>query len=133
MNFKRFSLTDLAQQIIGGLLLAGPFIITEEVWTLAENMTLLQSFGTVVVILMIGYGALYEADEEREPDEETDVGGVPVRLISLIAVSYLSVGLITFMLNVPVVFDATNSTVLKAISIASIFSLIGAATVDSLL
>jgi uncharacterized membrane protein len=29
---RRFSLADIAQQMIGGFLLASPFVVTEEVW-----------------------------------------------------------------------------------------------------
>ena len=34
----RFQVADIAQQIVGGFLLAGPFVVTEEVWTLATEM-----------------------------------------------------------------------------------------------
>jgi uncharacterized membrane protein len=36
---KRYALADTAQQMVGGFLLAGPFVVTEEVWRLASDMT----------------------------------------------------------------------------------------------
>jgi uncharacterized membrane protein len=41
---------------------------------------------TVLIVFVIGYGALYEADDDRNPDREADVVGVPVRFISLVGV-----------------------------------------------
>jgi uncharacterized membrane protein len=145
---RRFALTDTAQQIVGGFLLAGPFVVTEEVWVLAESMSVVQALFPVVIVFTIGYGALYKADD-RDPDRESDVGGVPLRFISLIAVSYLSVLLLAVAFDAPgtflggagaasgVLFDgvidsAVVKTTAKAVSIGAVFSVIGAATADSL-
>jgi uncharacterized membrane protein len=145
---RRFAFTDTAQQVVGGFLLAGPFVVTEEVWVLAESMSPVQALLTVVIVLVIGYGALYKADD-RDPDRESEVGGIPLRFISLIAVSYLSVFLLALAFDAPgtflgesgvvsgILFDGTVDvgivgTTLKAISIGAVFSVIGAATADSL-
>ena len=130
---RRFSFADLAQQMVGGFLLAGPFVVTEEVWTLARNMSVYHSAVTFLIIVMIGYGALFKADVERDMEKESELAGVPVRLISLILVSYFSVGILVFVLNAPETFGASLITSFKTMSVASIFSLIGAATVDSIL
>ena len=130
-TLKRFSIADLAQQMVGGFLLAGPFVVTEEVWKLAENLSWYHPILTVLIVFGIGYGALYEADEERDADKEADIGGVPVRFLSLLFVTYLSVSVLIFVFGANYTFNATLLTVLKVISIASIFSVIGAATADS--
>ena len=144
---RRFALSDTVQQVVGGLLLAGPFVVTEEVWVLAESMSALQALVTVVIVLGIGYGALYKADD-RNPDRETEVGGIPIRFISLIVVSYLSVFILALAFNAPETFVGASiaasaaspdvsvdwsvvGTTLKAVSIGSVFSVIGAATADS--
>ncbi|RDI71827.1 DUF2391 family protein [Halopelagius longus] len=147
---RRYALSDSAQQVVGGFLLAGPFVVTEEVWVLARQMSGLQALLTVVIVFSVGYGTLYKADDERDPDREDDVAGVPVRFISLILVSYLSVFLLAVSFNAPGTFlsDLANdgghvalgielewdviSVTLKAISIGSVFSVIGAATADTL-
>jgi len=69
----RYRLADTAQQIVGGFLLAGPFVVTEEVWTLAGNMRWWHTLLTVGIVFAIGYGALYEADDDRDPDREPEV------------------------------------------------------------
>lgn len=147
---RRYAISDTAQQIVGGFLLAGPFVVTEEVWDLARAMSGAQALLTVVIVFSVGYGALYKADDDRDPDREDDVAGIPVRFISLILVSYLSVFLLAVSFNAPGTFlgDLVTegsyaalgvslewdviSVTLKAVSIGSVFSVIGAATADTL-
>jgi uncharacterized membrane protein len=146
---RQFALADSAQQVVGGFLLAGPFVVTAEVWDLARNMSAVQALLTVVIVFLVGYGALYKADN-RDPDREEDVAGVPKRFISLILVSYLSVFLLAVSFNAPGTFlsDLSGegglsalgvafewdviSVTLKAVTIGSVFSVIGAATADTL-
>jgi uncharacterized membrane protein len=145
---RRFRLADTAQQIVGGFLLAGPFVVTEEVWTLAADMTWVQAVATVGIVLATGYGTLYKADD-RDPDSESGVGGVPLRFVSLILVSYCSVLVLALSFGAPGTFldGGTGTTVgvgrftvalgtvevtLKAVSVGAVFSVIGAATADSL-
>lgn len=128
---KRYKIADTLQQAVGGILLAGPFVVTEEVWTLAGNMS---NFNTVVlsgVIMAIGYAALYKADKGRDASKETQLLGVPMRFISLISVSVLSVLVLIYLFSAQQTFGATNMTTLKATAISTIFSVIGAATADS--
>ncbi|MFB6161360.1 MAG: DUF2391 family protein [Haloferacaceae archaeon] len=136
---RRFKFADTVQQVVGGFLLAGPFVVTEEVWTLALGMSGLQSAATVVLVLVVGYGTLYKADD-RDPDSETEVGGVPLRFLSLVAVAYLSVVLLAVAFDAPGTFvgaetDGTAelaAVTLRATSVSAVFSVIGAATADSL-
>ncbi|KTG20151.1 DUF2391 family protein [Haloferax profundi] len=146
---RRFALADTAQQVVGGFLLAGPFVVTEEVWVLARGMSLVQAILTFVIVLAVGYGALYKADD-RDPDKEKEVGGIPIRFISLISVSYLSVFILALAFDAPgtflsdvsgtVLFDAFGLELdlavlritLKATSVGAVFSVIGAATADTL-
>lgn len=129
---EQFSISDLAQQVVGSFLLGGPFVVENGVWNLAKNMTIIHLLMVAILLIIIGYGASYEADENRDLDKENKVGIIPTRLISLILVSYLSVALLIFLLNAPVAFEASLLTTLKTISIVSIFSLIGAATFDTI-
>lgn len=130
---RKFATSDLAQQLIGGYLIAGPFVVTDEVWLIAENMTIFHSIIAILLVIIIGFGALYEADKDRDIEEEEEVGRVPVRLISLIGVAYLSIGSLIFLFNAIEVFDATILTAFKVMTIGAIFSLLGAAAIDSIL
>lgn len=135
---KRYAIADTAQQLVGGFLLAGPFVVTEEVWVLAANMQPLHVAVTVAIVFGIGYAALYKADARRDPDSELDVAGIPVRFISLMAVAYGSVLLLAIAFAAPETFVQGGSvvgrwvTTAKAASVGAVFSVIGAATADSI-
>ncbi|WP_336035719.1 DUF2391 family protein [Halobacterium yunchengense] len=138
---RRYRFADTAQQVVGGFLLAGPFVVTEEVWLLASQMAWPHTLATTLVVFGIGYGALYEADVDRDPDREADVAGVPVRFVSLMAVAFGSVLVLALALNAPWTFATqldlgTETPVLvpltaKATAVGAIFSVVGAATADS--
>ncbi|MDS0281901.1 DUF2391 family protein [Haloarcula onubensis] len=140
---RRYRVANTAQQVVGGFLLAGPFVVTEEVWVLAANMSLVHAVLVAGVVFAIGYGALYKADEDRDPEREAEVAGVPVRFVSLMGVAFGSVATLALLFTAPEAFlveggilpDPTRSTValttLKAISVGAIFSVVGAATADS--
>jgi uncharacterized membrane protein len=135
---RGFRLADSAQQIVGGFLLAGPFVVTEEVWVLARNMSLFHALGTVAVVFGIGYATLYKADTTRDIDDEQEIAGVPVRFISLMVVSFGAVAILAILFSAPSTFlgavesrEEVAIITAKAISVGSIFSVVGAATADS--
>ncbi|WP_257299431.1 DUF2391 family protein [Haloarchaeobius sp. FL176] len=142
---RRYQFADSAQQVVGGFLLAGPFVVTEEVWQLAASMENINGAAIVAIVFAIGYGALYKADDDRNPDREAEVGGVPLRFVSLMVVSFGSVLTLalafdapnTFLVEGEVLTDPTTmdvvGTTLKATAVGAIFSVVGAATADSLL
>ncbi len=132
----RYALTDTAQQVVGGFLLAGPFVVTEEVWTLASNMGWANVALTVTIVFAIGYGALYKADDDRDPDREAEVAGIPLRFLSLMVVSFGSVLVLALAFTAPTTFvdgapEAVAEVTVKATSVGAIFSVVGAATADS--
>jgi uncharacterized membrane protein len=132
-----FRLADVAQQVVGGFLLAGPFVVTEEVWTLADGMTLVNAFLTVLLVGGIGYGALYKADTGRDAEDETEIAGVPIRFVFLMVISFGSVAVLAVLFGAPGTFLGDVSTVEKAsvtfraVSVGAVFSVVGAATADS--
>ncbi|WP_135305756.1 DUF2391 family protein [Haloarcula amylovorans] len=140
---RRYRLADTAQQVVGGFLLAGPFVVTEEVWVLAANMTLYHAALVAAIVFAIGYGALYKADADRELEREAEVAGVPVRFVSLMLVSFGSVAVLALVFTAPDTFLVENEilenptsmsitvTTLKAVAVGAIFSVVGAATADS--
>lgn len=140
---KRYALADTAQQVVGGFLLAGPFVVTEEVWVLANEMDWYHVLVTIGLVAAIGYGALYKADDDRDPDREADVVGVPVRFLSLMVVAFGSVLILAVAFGAPGTFAAavdgvqpTQSTAVtaltfKAVAVGAVFAVVGAATADS--
>jgi uncharacterized membrane protein len=134
-----FRLADSAQQAVGGFLLAGPFVVTGEVWVLAAGMSWLQGTLTAAVVGLIGYAALYRADTDRDPEDERDVIGVPIRFLSLMIVAFGSVTVLALLFDAPATFLIEEGvmgvdlwvTTFKAISVSAVFSVVGAATADS--
>lgn len=125
--------------MVGGFLLAGPFVVTEEVWDLAGNMSLLQTLATVSVVFGIGYATLYKADTKRNQEGEQNIAGVPLRFLSLMAVSFGSVAILAILFDAPDTFIQSADTnrelaliTFKAVSLSSVFSVVGAATADTL-
>ncbi|WP_299268782.1 DUF2391 family protein [Halorientalis sp.] len=143
MGRRRYRVADTAQQLVGGFLLAGPFVVTEEVWVLAAAMTWWHTLVVVGIVFGIGYGALYKADDERDPGGEVGVAGVPIRFVSLMVVAFGSVAVLavsltaprTFLVDGGVLSDPTRAavvlTAVRAIAVGAIFSVVGAATADS--
>lgn len=133
---RHFRLADSAQQVVGGFLLAGPFVVTEEVWVLAESMNVYQSLLTVAIVFGIGYAALYKA-ADRDPEDDFDLAGVPARFVSLMIVAYGAVLILalafdapgTFLADLPPVESAIVTA--KAVGVGAVFSVVGAATADS--
>lgn len=133
MRRPRFRAADVAQQVVGGLLLAGPFVVTEEVWVLADGMSVLHTLVAMLAVVVVGYSTLYKADKNRDVERERNFLGIPLRFVSVLLVAIGSVTLLTFVLAAPQTFGADSMTTLTAISIGSIFSVVGAAAADSLL
>lgn len=105
---------------------------------LAQNMSVLQAFATVGLVFVIGLSALYKADTNRDPEAEQNIAGVPLRFISLMIVSFGSVTILALLFDAPDTFLEPSETplgmalvTLKAISVGSVFSVVGAATADS--
>lgn len=117
--------------MVGGFLLAGPFVVEGGVWEMAKTMNNYQSGLLVLMVLTIGYSALYKADKDRVVSQEVKLLGIPVRFISLIAVSYSAVVILTLVLSGPATNTANLIETLRLVSIATVFSVIGAATADS--
>jgi len=140
---RRFRIADIAQQVVGGFLLAGPFVVTEEVWVLAANMSWFHAAAVVAIVFAIGYGALYKADDDRDLEREAEVAGVPVRFVSLMVVAFGSVAVLATVFTAPDAFlveggilpdptpTAVALTTAKAVTVGAIFSVVGAATADS--
>ncbi len=134
-----FRIADSAQQTVGGFLLAGPFVVTEEVWVLANGMNAVQTVLTAGIVAAIGYAALYRADTDRDPESEREIAGVPVRFLSLMIVAFGSVVVLAVLFDAPDTFLIEEGiagvelwvTTVNAITVGAVFSVVGAATADS--
>jgi len=101
-------------------------------------MTAFHSLFLVSAVMAIGYGGLYGADNDRDPRREAAVFGIPVRFISVMIVAFGSVAMLAFSITAPDLFLSDLPTpdrfyvTFRAMSVAAVFSVVGAVTTDSL-
>jgi uncharacterized membrane protein len=124
---------DLLQQIVGSIILISPFIFTEEVWRIADNMSMYKTSIALLFTFLLGHGVLYTAKQSRDWDEERQLFGITWRYISLMAVAFGTVLVMIFITATRETFSADLYQTFKVTSIISIFSVIGAAVTDSLI
>jgi uncharacterized membrane protein len=131
---RRFRFADSTQQVVGGALLAGAFVVTEKVWLLTRGIDPFKSVLAVLVVALVGYGVLYRADTGRDPELERDVAGVPVRFLSLLTVAFGSTLALAVLFDVPDTFlgGVRWATIAKAVSMSAVFNVVGDATANSL-
>ena len=130
---NRFRLADLAQQFIGALVIGSGFILPPDVWLVSEQMSPIQVLLTLVLIPGIAYLGLYSADQAHDVERERQVGGVPLRLVSLFVVAGLTATAVVVFFREPAFYKATLGTTLKAIIVTSLFTTISATVADSVL
>lgn len=124
---------DLLQQMVGSIILISPFVFTQEVWQIAENMSAYKAGIALLFTFLLGHGVLYTAKQSRDWDKERKILGVTVRYISLMGVAFGTVLVMIFISAARETFDAGLYQTFKVVSIISIFSVIGAAVTDSLI
>ena len=94
---EKFGLDDVAQQIFGAVLFSIPLSVTEEVWTLAGELTSIKLI--VFILLSIGLSALIIYYTKFQKVAKEPIGGeidthimgktyVPRRLVSVFLIAY---------------------------------------------
>lgn len=127
----KFSFDDIAQQIVGAVILSAPLAVTEEVWNLSASLDfsriILIIFVTIIFDILLIYYTKYQAVEK-----ESLFNLVPTRLLSLLLVSYLVATVILYLFGV--IGGQINSLepMLKLVIFIGLFSNIGAAAADML-
>lgn len=97
-------MADSAQQIVGGILLAGPFVVTEAVRPFADTMSPLQAVATIGRVGGIGSPTLNIADTKRDSTTEQRIAEIPVRFLSLMLVvfSQVAISALCSLLQIPI-------------------------------
>jgi uncharacterized membrane protein len=111
----RFSFDDLAQQIVGAFLFSAPFAVTEEVWNLANSLTLERIIFIFFFTVLISTLIVYYTKFQKVAKETIAHTSIPKRLVSIILVSYFSVTLLLWMFGV-IGYITDSFWVLKIVS-----------------
>jgi uncharacterized membrane protein len=128
-----FGFDDMAQQIIGASLLSSSFCATEEIWQLANTISADRLVFISLLSILLGIILIYFTDYQRVTDTREFGQYVPIRIISLVGVSY---GMVTIILFVLGVFNYGSALGfdpfwrIKVIILVGFFAILGGAVAD---
>ncbi|MBU7013971.1 MAG: DUF2391 family protein [Theionarchaea archaeon] len=128
-----FGFDDMAQQIIGAALLSSPFCATEEIWRLANSISLYRAVGILGLSVVLGVILIYFTDYQKVADHERFGQYAPIRIVSLVCVSYGIVTIILFVLgvfNYQVVAEFGHLWRVKVVVLVGFFATLGGAIAD---
>lgn len=126
----KFGFDDVAQQVVGAFLLAAPFSVTEEVWTLAKNLTPLRLVLIVFFTIFITTLIIYYTRFQKVTIEGIGKLSIPRRLISLFLISYSTSFFILWVFGIIGTEIKDMYWSFKLVILVSFFSSLGAATAD---
>ncbi|MBU7032938.1 MAG: DUF2391 family protein [Theionarchaea archaeon] len=128
-----FGFDDMAQQIIGASLLSSSFCATEEIWRLANSITWNRLGFISLLSISLGILLIYFTDYQKVADHKRFGQYVPIRIISLVCVSY---GMVSIILSVLGVFTYGGELGfeplwrIKVIILVGFFAILGGAVAD---
>ena len=126
---KEFNANDIAQQIVGAIILSSPLAVTSEVWELARELD------TTRLLIIIGITLLFDVlliyyTAYRKEKEKKIINLIPARLFSMIVISYLTATTILYVFGVIGIHITDTEWALKLIVFVGLFANIGAGTAD---
>ncbi|MAE43249.1 hypothetical protein CMO93_05735 [Candidatus Woesearchaeota archaeon] len=125
---SKFAFKDVAQQIVGAMILSAPFVVTEEVWNLARNLDALHIIAIITITLLFDILLFYFTKYQQI--EEKSFFLFPKRILSLIIVTYATSAVVLSVFGVigGQIQDTVWAT--KLIVMVGLFANIGAGTAD---
>ena len=127
----KFAFDDVAQQIVGAIIVSSPLAVTEEVWRLAGALDITRLILMVGITITFDILLIYYTKYQRVEKEKV-LKFFPVRLISLLVISYIAATIILVLFGV--IFGQVNSVfwAIKLILFVGLFANIGAGAADIL-
>lgn len=126
---REFNVNDIAQQIVGAIILSTPLAVTSEVWELARELD------TTRLLIIIGITLLFDVlliyyTSYRKAKEKKIINLIPARLFSMILISYLTATTILYVFGVIGIHITDTDWALRLIVFVGLFANIGAGTAD---
>ncbi|WP_010478539.1 DUF2391 family protein [Thermococcus zilligii] len=119
---------DIAQELVGAITFALPFLFTSELWDVAKDISIERSFA--IFLLTLGVAYIFIAKSRIGNLKHEDLFHVPKRLITVSLISYtISAGLI-YLYGINDVANFSTLQYINATAIVSTFAMIGAIAVD---
>ena len=126
-----FGFDDIAQQIVGAIIISSPLAVTEEVWMLAGSLDLTRLLMIIAITIVFDILLIYYT-KYQSVEKENVFKFIPLRLISLLFISYFIAGIILILFGV--IGGQINSVLWagKLILFVGLFANIGAGAADML-
>ena len=126
-----FAWDDLAQQIVGAIILSTPLAVTQEVWILSQQLDLIRLFAIIALTLVFDILLIYHTKYQLVKEQKI-LSFIPLRLVSLLLVSYTTAALMLLIFGV-IGYEITEPFgILKLVIFVGLFANIGAGTADLL-
>ncbi len=126
-----FAWDDLAQQIVGAIILSTPLAVTQEVWILSQQLDLIRIFAILALTLVFDILLIYHTKYQLVKEQKV-LSFIPLRLLSLLLVSYISAAMMLLIFGV-IGYEITEPFgILKLVILVGLFANIGAGTADLL-
>jgi uncharacterized membrane protein len=131
MSPDKFAWDDLAQQIVGAMILSAPLAVTEEVWQLSHNLDLFRLVVMLFITLLFNVLLIYYTKYQIVGKEKI-IGIIPTRLFSQILVSYTTAAIMLYILGVIGGQVTELFDIARLVIFVGLFANIGAGTADLL-
>ncbi len=127
----KFAWDDLAQQIVGAMVLSAPIAVTEEVWRLSAGLDIARLLAILGVTILFNILLLYYTKYQLVESERI-FGIIPTRLSSQLLVSYSTAAVMLYLMGVlgGVVTGVGDS--IQLVVFVGLFANIGAGAADLL-
>jgi uncharacterized membrane protein len=130
LQMSKFNTNDIAQQIVGAMILSVPFAVTEEVWRLATELDPTRLVMIFFITLLFDIILIYYTKFQNV--QTSDFKMVAARIFSLTFISYATAWLILYLFGVIGPHVGGFEDTLKLIVFVGLFANIGASTADVL-
>jgi len=125
---SEFAIKDVAQQVVGAMVLSAPFTVTSEVWGLAKSLDAVH-IGALVFLTLLFDILLFYFTSFHEPGGKKFFK-LPLRIFSLIAVTYITTTIVLSAFGV-IGGEVTEPIwAIKLVIMVGLFANIGAGTAD---
>jgi len=119
---------DIAQEIVGAITFALPFIFTGEVWEIAKDISVERSLA--IFLMTIGLAYLFLTKAQLGNLKREEIFHVPKRLVTVALISYAVSAVLIYLFGIDYIAHFSRLQYLNATVIISTFAVVGAIAVD---
>ena len=126
---SEFNFNDVAQQIVGAIILSSPLAVTEEVWNLAKELDPARIMVIIGITLLFDILLIYYTAYRKEKEKKI-INLIPARLLSMILISYLTATTILYVFGVIGIYITDLDWAIRLVIFVGLFANVGAGTAD---